>query len=146
MPVTLPPVQGSLSKNYYFTLDCGTGLHNLTTATLKIAFTDTAPTTATHVYTDISSPLALTNMATSVSLTGTGYTQTTGTATLAASTWTGTSQTGDFGPFRYIVLYNDSATSKNVIGWWDYGSEVTLHGANGDQFVITFDSGILTNA
>lgn len=62
------------------------------------------------------------------------------------ATWTGTSQTGNFGPFRYIVIYNDSATNKNVITWIDYGSELTLNGVNGDQLVITFPSGILTNA
>ena len=136
----------ALQKNYFFTVDLGTEIHNLTSDTLKLAFTDTAPTTATHVYNDIASPLALTNMATSVALTGTGYTQSTRTATLAASTWTGTSQTGNFGPFRYVVVYNDSAASKNVIGWFDYGSECTLNGVNGDQFTMTFASGILTNA
>lgn len=136
----------TLQKNYYFTLDCGLQVHKLDTNTLKLAFTDTAPTTATHVYADITSPLALTNMNTSVALTGTGYTQSTGTSTLAASTWTGTSQTGNFGPFRYVVVYNDSATSKNVIGWYDLASEVTLNGANGDQITLTFASGILTNA
>ena len=136
----------TLSKNYFFTVDIGTGLMNLTSDTLKLAFTNTAPTTATHVYADIVSPLALTNMATSPALTGTGYTQSTGTATLAASTWTGTSQTGDFGPFQYIVVYDDSAASKNLIGWYNYGSALTLHGANGDQLTITFGSGVLTNA
>jgi hypothetical protein len=136
----------TLSKNYFFTVDMGTGLHNLTTATLKLAFTDTAPTTATHVYTDISSPLSLTNMATSPALTSVTWTQTTGTSTLGVATWTGTSQTGNFGPFRYVVVYNDSATSKNVLGWYDLAQEVTLVGTNGDQITLTFASGLLTNA
>lgn len=136
----------TLSKTYFFTLDCGSEIHNLTSDTLKLAFTDTAPTTATHVYADIASPLTLTNLLTSPTLTGTGYTQSTGTATLASSTWTGTSQTGNFGPFRYIVVYNDSAANKNVLGWYDYASELTLNGLNADQLVITFPSGILTNA
>lgn len=136
----------TLQKNYFFTLDLGSKVFNLTSDTLKLAFTDTAPTTATHVYADIASPLALTNLATSVALTSVVFTQTTGTATLGAATWTGTSQTGSFGPFRYIVIYDDSATSKNIIGWYDYGSELTLNGLYGDQFVMTFASGILTNA
>ena len=136
----------TLQKNYYFTLDMGSKLFNLASDTLKFAFTDTAPTTATHVYADITSPIAMTNMATSPALTSVTWTQATGTATLGAATWTGTSQTADFGPFRYIVIYDDTATSKNIIGWFDYGSEVTLHGANGDQFTMTFASGILTNA
>ena len=135
-----------LQKNYFFTLDLGSKVFNLTSDTLKLAFTDTAPTTATHVYADIVSPLALTNLATSPSLTSVTFTQTTGTATLGAATWTGTSQIGNFGPFRYIVVYDDTATSKNVIGWYDYGSEVTLNGINGDQLTLTFASGILTNA
>lgn len=135
----------TLSKNYYLTLDLGSKLINFTSDTLKLAFTDTAPTTATHVYTDITSPLALTNMATSPALTSVTWTQSTGTATLGAATWTGTSQTGNFGPFRYIVIYDDTAASKNILGWYDYGSEVTLNGVNGDQLTITFASGILTN-
>jgi hypothetical protein len=136
----------TLSKNYYLTLDLGSKLINFTSDTLKLAFTDTAPTTATHVYTDIVSPLALTNMATSPALTSVTWTQSTGTATLGAATWTGTSQTGNFGPFRYIVIYDDTAASKNILGWYDYGSEVTLNGANGDQLTITFGSGLLTLA
>ena len=136
----------TLSKTYFFTLDSGSKVHNLASDTLKLAFTDTAPTTATHVYADIASPLALTNMATSPALTSVTYTQSTGTATLGAATWLGTSQTGNFGPFRYVVVYNDTAASKNVIGWYDLGSEVTLNGANGDQLSLSFASGILTNA
>jgi hypothetical protein len=136
----------TLQKNYFFTLDLGSKVFNLTSDTLKLAFTDTAPTTATHVYADISSPLALTNMATSPALTSATFTQSTGTATLGTATWTGTSQTGNFGPFRYVVIYDDTATSKNIIGWADYGSELTLSGVNGDQLTITFTSGILTLA
>lgn len=136
----------ALQKNYFVTLDLGNKVFNFSSDTLKLAFTNTAPTTATHVYADIVSPLALTNMATDVSLTSVTWTQANGTATLGAATWTGTSQTGDFGPFRYVVIYDDSATSKNILGWYDYGSELTLKGANGDQFTITFANGILTNA
>ena len=136
----------TLQKNYFFTVDLGTKLFNLTSDTLKLAFTDTAPTTATHVYADISSPLALTNLATSPALTSVTFTQTTGTATLGAATWTGTSQTGNFGPFRYIVVYDDTSASKNICGWFDYGSELTLNGANGDQLTLTFASGLLTIA
>ena len=136
----------TLQKNYYFTLDIGSKLFNLTSDTLKLSFTDTAPTTATHVYTDIVSPLALTNLSTSPALTSVTYTQVTGTATLGAATWQGTSQTGNFGPFRYIVVYDDTAASKNIIGWYDYGSELTLNGVNGDQLTITFASGVLTIA
>jgi hypothetical protein len=58
------------------------------------------------------------------------------------ATWTATS--GSFAPFQYAVLYNDTAASKNLIGWWDYGSTVTL--LNNDSFTVDFDptTGVLT--
>jgi hypothetical protein len=36
--------------------------------------------------------------------------------------------------FRYPVLYDDTSTNDKLLGWWDYGSTLTLSGANGDTF------------
>ena len=62
------------------------------------------------------------------------------------ATWTAAG--GSIGPFRYAVLYNDSPTSPAdpLIGWWDYGSSITL--ATGETFTVDFDptSGVLTLA
>ena len=46
--------------------------------------------------------------------------------------------TGAVGPFRYVVLYNDTPSSPAdpLIGFWDYGSSVTM--ANTETFVIDF--------
>jgi len=43
-------------------------------------------------------------------------------------------------------LYNDTATNKELIGWWDYGSAITL--ASGETFTVDFDAtnGVLTLA
>jgi hypothetical protein len=53
---------------------------------------------------------------------------------------------GAVATFRYVVLYNDTPTSPAdpLIGWYDYGSAVTL--ANGETFTIDFDGagGVLT--
>lgn len=48
--------------------------------------------------------------------------------------WTANAAT--FGPFRYVVLYNDNATDGNnvdgLIAWWDYGSAINCN--NGESF------------
>jgi hypothetical protein len=45
---------------------------------------------------------------------------------------------GTVGPFRYVYVYNDDAASDNLIGYYDYGSEVTL--VDADEFTIDFTS------
>ncbi|MBK7515447.1 MAG: hypothetical protein IPI51_07505 [Betaproteobacteria bacterium] len=46
--------------------------------------------------------------------------------------------TGAVGPFQYVVLYNDTPSSPAdpLIGFWDYGSAVTM--ANTETFLIDF--------
>ena len=52
-----------------------------------------------------------------------------------------TASGGNVGPFEYVILY-DSASSK-LLGWWDYGSAVTLNGANGDSFTFAPSGAVL---
>jgi hypothetical protein len=45
---------------------------------------------------------------------------------------------GAIAQFRFGALYNASAPAKNLIGWWDFGTEVNL--ADGNFMDLTFDA------
>lgn len=138
----------AFTKTNKFVLNVGSKVFNLASDQLKIALTNTLPTVSTvNQYSDLTSPLATTNLSggSPYNLTTTSYTQTSGTAKLIIAQLTLTA-TGAVGPFRYVVIYDDTATNKEIIGFYDYGSSVTL--ASGDTFVIAFDltNGVLTIA
>ena len=51
---------------------------------------------------------------------------------------------GSIAAFQYVVLYNDTATNKELIGWYDYGTALTV--TAGNSFTVDFDgtNGVLT--
>jgi hypothetical protein len=114
-------------------------VHNLGADTLKILLTNTAPVAGNTVKTDLTEIGA-----------GNGYTAGGTQATISSSSQTGgtyklvladvvfTASGGSIGPFRYAVLYNDTATNDELIGWWDYGSSITL--LTGETFTVDFDA------
>lgn len=124
------------------------GVMNLGSDTFKVMLTNTAPTASNSVKADLTEISA-----------GNGYTaggntaaitsssQTSGTYKLVLAdpaTWTASG--GTIGPLRYAVLYDDTPSSpaKPLIGWWDYGSSITLNA--GETFTVDFDgsTGVLT--
>jgi hypothetical protein len=70
-------------------------------------------------------------------ITTTSSGQTDGVWRLVLADLTLTASGGSVGPFRYLVIYNDDAPSKELIGVLDWGSDVTL--ASGDSFDLDFD-------
>jgi len=123
-------------------------VHNLETDVLKVYLTNATAIATNSVKADIAEITA-----------GNGYTaggntatqtssgQTSGTYKLVLAdpaSWTATG--GSIGPFRYAVLYNSTTASGNLIGYWDYGSSITL--GSGDTFTVDFDAatGVLTLA
>jgi len=118
-------------------------VHNLGSDSLKIALSNTVPTSSNSQLSHITE-ISYTNCSTRA-VTTSSSSQTSGTYKLVCADLTLTAS-GTVGPFRYVVLYNDTATNDELIGWWDYGSEVTL--ATSETFLIDFDgsAGVLTIA
>lgn len=120
----------------------GDGTIDLDSHTFKAVLTNSAPVGGTNtVLADI------TQIAN-----GVGYT--TGGVTLATVTWsetgagtgvwrwnaadfTWTASGGSIGPFRYVVFYDDTAASDPLVGYLDYGTNLTVTDGN----AITVDIG-----
>lgn len=113
------------------------GTHQFGTHTFKAAFTNVAPSAANSVLADITQISAGGGYASGgVVLDTVVVSETAGTAkvTVADEVFTAS---GTVGPFRYVVLYNDTSASDNLICWYDYGSSITL--STGESFTIDFD-------
>lgn len=138
----------SFNKYQQFVEDLGNKVHDLvgTNDVLKVALTNTAPNAATHaVFADITEIGA-----------GNGYTaggedtQNDGTESGGTLTVTGVdvvwTASGAVGPFRYVVLYNDTPVSPAdpLIGYWDYGSSISL--ASGETFTANFGASLFSIA
>lgn len=118
-------------------------VHNLGSDQLVVALTNSAPTNTNSVLADITQ-ISYTNLS-SRNITTTSSAQTSGTYKLTLTDLVLTAS-GAVGPFRYVVVYNDTSTSDNLISYADYGSSISL--ASGDTFTIDFDgtNGFLTIA
>ena len=125
----------SFNKISSFVADVANGVHNLSTGVLKVALTNVAPTASSVNLASITE-ISYTNCS-SRDVTTISSTQTTGLYKLLLTDLVLTAS-GTVGPFRYIVLYNDTAASKQLLGWYDYGSAITL--STGDSFTIDFSS------
>jgi len=129
----------SYNKFQAFVENLAEKVHNLGADTLKVMLTNTAPVATNSVKADLTEIAA-----------GSGYTaggttaaissssQTSGTYKLVLADVVFTASGGSIGPFRYAVLYNDTPTAPAdpLIGWWDYGSSITL--LNGET--LTWDA------
>lgn len=113
--------------------------HDLGADTLKILLTNSAPVAANTQKSDLTEIAA-----------GNGYTAGGNQAVQSSSVQSGgiyklvcndvvfTAAGGPIGPFRYAVLYNDTAVNDLLIGWWDYGSSISL--ADGESLTVDFNA------
>lgn len=142
----------SYNKYQTFVGDLAGKVHDLlgtagsTSDTCKAMLSNTAPNASTHTVRGDSTEISGGNGYTSGGNTCANVgSSSSGTFTLVCTdiVWTAS---GSVGPFRYVIMYNDTPTSPAdpLISWWDYGSNLTL--ANGETFTVDFGASTFTLA
>src|SRR5262249_4071004 len=134
----------SFNKFNAFVADVANKVHNLGADSLKVMLSNTAPTASNAVKADITEISA-----------GNGYAAGDGAATLVSESQacgaytlklnnvTYTASGGSIGPFRYCVLYNSTPASGNLIGYYDYGTSLTVTARNSFQVQFDATNGVL---
>ncbi|WP_426418211.1 hypothetical protein [Bradyrhizobium genosp. A] len=135
----------AFNKFSAFVHDISAKVHNFDTDQFAIMLSNTLPVAANAVKADITEIAA-----------GNGYVAGGFNATTNANSQAGgvekfvlnpaqiTAAGGSIGPFRYAVLYNKTPAAGNLVGWYDYGTSLTL--TNGNSFLVNFDvtNGVFT--
>ena len=129
----------TFNKFNQFVEDVAHGVHDLETDQIVVALcaSANAPVATNAVLADLTE-IAYTNLS-SRNVTTTSSAETSGTYKLTLTDLVLTASGGSVAAFRYVVLYNDTPTSPAdpLIGWYDYGSDLTLNDT--ETLTIDFD-------
>jgi len=133
----------TFNKINSFTERLAEKVFNLQSDTLVVALTNTPHNSAWTQLSDLTQ-ISYTSLS-SRTLTVSSSTQTAGTYKLTIADLILTAS-GTVPQFRYIYIYDDTATNDDLIAYYDYGVGVTL--VNLDTFTLDFDgsNGFLTIA
>lgn len=134
----------SFNKFQDFVEQLGKGVHQLHAAghELKVFLSNELPLAADTMKADIT-PITEENGYAPSDIQN-DYTEAAGVGTLEGVDVEWTAGAGGFGPFQYVILFNEDATSPldAVIAWWDYGSSISI--SEGEKFKVDFGVSILT--
>ena len=134
----------SFVKFYAFAGDLMQGVHDLQAAgnVVKVYLTNATPSvSADSIKTDLLEITAENGYPAGGSDIQNDVTEAAGTASMTGVDVTFTASGGTFGPLRYAVLYNETATDDPLIGYWDYGSSVTP--ADTETFKVDFGATVV---
>jgi len=136
----------SYNKFYDFVDQLGRGKHDFSSHTIKVYLSNSTPSASYATKSELAEITPQNGYPSGGSSITATWSETSGTATLGGTDVQWTASGGSFGPFRYVVMYNDSQTSPAdpLIAWWDYGSSITVQ--NGESFTVDFGSSIFTLA
>lgn len=130
----------TFNKFQDFSQQLAEGKQNFGTDTFKVALSNSAPVATNTVLADITQISATNGYTSGGNTTTVTVSETTGTTTVSGTQVVFTASGGTMATFRYVVLYNDTTTSpsKPLVGWWDYGSGVSL--ADTETFTVKFSN------
>ena len=141
----------AFNKFHSFVEACAEKVPNLGSDALTIALCNAANApVATNTILANLTQVAYTNVVTTPNASRvigvTTSSQTSGTYKLVLPDMTITATGGAIAAFRYVVIYNDTATNDELVCWFDYGSDVTL--LVGETLLVDFSAanGVLTLA
>lgn len=137
------------TKYNIFVEDLGNKVHDIfgTNDTFKVMLSNTAPNVATHAVRADVTELGTANGYTSGGIDiQNDSTRSGGTVTETSVDVVWTASGGSIGPFRYVIMYNDTPTSPAdpLIAYWDYGSSITLNDT--ETFTVDFGASLFTLA
>ena len=130
------------TKFQCFVEDLAHGVHDLETDAITVALSNTAPSASADAVLGDITTVSTANLD-DVTPTVSSSSQTSGTYKLVVADLTMTAS-GAVGPFRYVIIYNDTAANDPLICFFDYGSEVTL--AKDDTFKLDFGTELFSLA
>lgn len=132
------------NKFQQFVEDLSVGVHQCDTDQFAVALcaAANAPVATNSVLANLTQ-IAYTNLS-SRNLTTSTSSQTSGTFTQLFADLVLTASGGSVAAFRYVVIYNDTPTTPAdpLVGWYDYGSDLTL--ADGETLTLDFTTATWT--
>jgi hypothetical protein len=117
------------------------GIHNWGSHTFKATLTNAATVNTNTIFANLTEITAQNGYsAGGPALDTVTPSETSGTAKVTIADEVITASGGSIGPFRYITIYNDTATSPAdaLVCWFDYGSSITL--LTTETFTLDFDA------
>jgi hypothetical protein len=127
-------------KFHQYIEDLHKGVHDFSADTLKVALTNVAPVAANSVLADLTQ-ISYTNLS-SRTLTGVTCEQVSGTIHLTADDLLLTASGGTVATFKYIAVYNDTATGDPLICWFAHSADISL--LDGEEFLIQIPTDLFT--
>lgn len=129
----------NFTRFHCLSADLGLARHNWSSDNLRFALTNSAPSPSANAVladiTEISGGFGYTTGGITIPLTS--WSQSGGLADLVVQNVTLTASGGNIGPWRWCVVFNNTPVNKNLIGYGDYGSSITI--SDGEQHLFEFN-------